>query len=105
MGLNSSWVLKKLGSIYDAIKIVNMHFRERLLKASNQSYALHAILTLDAFAYYINLSLIGNTFYTVESLFSEDLQERSISFEANQILPMNMKKEAKDLSRFYTIMA
>ena len=80
-GKEPDWELKNLGEIYDAIKIVNTHFRERLLKISSEDYALSAILTLDAYAYYINLSLIGDTFYTIESLFDESLQAKTISFD------------------------
>ena len=80
----ADWELKNLGEIYDAIKIVNTHFRERLLKISSENYALSAILTLDAYAYYINLSLIGDTFYTIESLFDEGLQTKIISFDSSQ---------------------
>jgi len=83
-GKEPDWELKNLGEIYDAIKIVNTHFRERLLKISSKDYALSAILTLDAYAYYINLSLIGDTFYTIESLFDEDLQTKIISFDPPQ---------------------
>ena len=91
-GKNPDWELKNLGKIYDAIKIVNTYFRERLLKISRADYALSAILALDAFAYYINLSLIGDTFYTIESLFDEDLQIRSISFDTatDENLPDNI---------------
>ena len=78
------WQLKNLGSIYDAIKIVNTRFRERLLKISSEDCALSAILTLDAYAYYINLSLIGDTFYTIEGLFDESLQAKSISFNSKE---------------------
>jgi len=83
-GKEPDWELKNLGEIYDAIKIVNTHFRERLLKISSENYALSAILTLDAYAYYINLSLIGDTFYTIESLFDEALQTKIISFDSSQ---------------------
>ncbi|MCK5178108.1 MAG: hypothetical protein KAR32_01135 [Candidatus Omnitrophica bacterium] len=83
-GKEPDWELKNLGGIYDAIKIVNTHFRERLLKISREDYALSAILTLDAYAYYINLSLIGDTFYTIERLFDASLQTKSISFDSPQ---------------------
>lgn len=80
-GKEPDWELKDLGGIYDAIKIVNSCFRERLLKISREDCALSAILTLDAHAYYINLSLIGDTFYTVESLFDNDAQAKNILFD------------------------
>jgi hypothetical protein len=83
-GKEPDWELKNMGELYDAIKTVNTHFRERLLKISSKDYALSAILTLDAYAYYINLSLIGDTFYTIESLFDEDLQTKKISFDSQQ---------------------
>ncbi len=83
-GKDPDWNLKSLGAIYDEIKIVNTHFRERLLKISREDYALSAILTLDAYAYYINLSLIGDTFYTIETLFDESLPGRSISYNTSQ---------------------
>jgi hypothetical protein len=78
------WALKDLGKIYDAIKTVNTYFRERLLKISSEDYALSAILSLDASAYYINLSLIGDTFYTIETLFEEDLPRRNLSYDGIQ---------------------
>ncbi len=83
-GNEPDWELKNLGRIYDAIKIVNTHFRERLLKISREDYALSAILTLDAYAYYINLSLIGDTFYTIESLFDGAPQAKTISLGSSQ---------------------
>ncbi|MBN1869545.1 MAG: hypothetical protein JW847_03095 [Candidatus Omnitrophica bacterium] len=83
-GKEPDWELNNLGPIYDAIKTVNMHFRKRLLKVSREDYALNAILTLDAHAYYINLSLIGDTFYTIENLFDESVRTKSISYDSSQ---------------------
>jgi len=83
-GKTPDWDLKNLGGIYDAIKTVNTHFRERLLKISREDHALGAILTLDAHAYYINLSLIGDTFYTIENLFEDGIRGKRISYAGTQ---------------------
>jgi len=74
-GKTPDWELKNLSAIYESIKTVNMHFRERLQVASNQKHALNALHLLDSSAFYINLSLSGEAFETIESLFYEEHHE------------------------------
>lgn len=75
----ADWDLENLKTMYENIETVNMHFRERLQEVSSQNYALSALLQLDSFASYINMSLSGEAFFTVESLFNREFQEEDLS--------------------------
>ena len=74
-GKKPDFELEHLGEIYEAIETVNMGFRERLQEVSSQNYALTALLQLDSFASYINMSLSGDAFFSVGSLFTKEFQE------------------------------
>ena len=76
-GKAADFELAHLTEIYQAIETVNMHFRERLQEVSAQNYALTALLQLDSFASYINMSLGGDAFFLVESLFNKEFQENT----------------------------
>ena len=75
----ADWDLKDLKTMYENIETVNMHFRERLQEVSNQNYALSALIQLDSFASYINMSLSREAFFTVESLFNREFQENDLA--------------------------
>ncbi|MCK5083684.1 MAG: hypothetical protein KAR31_12310, partial [Candidatus Omnitrophica bacterium] len=80
------WELENLKIMYEAIETVNMHFRKRLQEVSSQNYALTALLQLDSFASYISMSLSGDAFFTVESLFNKE-------FEKDDLLDPKKKPE------------
>ena len=72
-GLEADWSLKGLSKIYTDINTVNGFFNARLQEISEKNSAIDSIITLDCFAYYINLSLSGPNLYDIEKDFKSTI--------------------------------
>lgn len=77
-GKDPDWELKSLAAIYEDVGTVNACFRQRLQEVSSQSYALNALFTLDSYTNYISMSIDGDAFYNVETLFNKEFDDKII---------------------------
>ncbi|MFT5170024.1 MAG: hypothetical protein ACI8Q2_000640, partial [Candidatus Omnitrophota bacterium] len=87
------WDLKDLSTTYQDIETVNACFHQRLISIGKSAPSAAAILTLDCFAYYMNLSLNGQHFYYIENLFKEPtaITQSSLLTEDNSVATSTSK--------------
>ena len=87
------WEMKKMSLIYNDIEKVNKSFLARLEQGISDDSITSTLLTLECFAYYMNLSIQGNLFYDLEYLFSGGDSAKSSSaentFDINYIFKFN----------------
>lgn len=69
------WDMKGLRNIYEEIFKVNASFSERLKELEKSGTSVEAILNLDCFAYYSNLSLSGKAFSDIECLYGNYIKD------------------------------
>ena len=65
----ADWELNGLKEEYNRIHIVNQEFCQRLSKVGSKDANLNALIKLDTFANYINVSLVRNKLSKIEWLF------------------------------------
>lgn len=72
--LSVDWDLKNLVPIYEAIRIVNKHFCERLSEIHIQDASLNAVVVLDSFADFTTFAIEQDTMERLEKLFEPYLK-------------------------------
>ena len=69
-GLAPDWEMNNLAKTYEGITAVNTAFIERLKTIKHEEKSIDALLKLDCFAYYINLSLSDKIFHDLKGLYN-----------------------------------
>jgi len=78
-GRSPDWTCEGLVNIYKEIRTVNKGFHERLLHALEQDAGLNAIIHLDCYADFTNMSLLEKGLEEIEEFFQAYLEEKPTS--------------------------